>query len=191
MNEDHLRLCSSAEWGEHVKVDLLPWVLDGVELGEDVLEIGPGPGRTTDLLIPMVRQLTALEVDAELAASLAERLAGTGTAVVHGDADVLPFESDRFDAAVSLTMLHHVTSVERQDELFAEAARVLRPGGVFAGADSCDSAWFREVHTGDVCVPVDPGSLGPRLARVGFIEPLVQVREEQFRFVARVAEPTG
>ena len=44
MNEDHLRLCASAEWAALVRDDLLPWVLGEDELGEDVLELGAGPG---------------------------------------------------------------------------------------------------------------------------------------------------
>src|SRR5580704_8760286 len=47
MNQEHLTLCSSAEWAEAVQRWIIPWVLDEVDLGDDVLEVGPGPGLTT------------------------------------------------------------------------------------------------------------------------------------------------
>ena len=50
MNEGHLQILGSDEWAEHLAQELLPWVLSVAPLGDDVLEVGPGPGRTTDLL---------------------------------------------------------------------------------------------------------------------------------------------
>ena len=50
MNTDHLRICSSPEWAQYVRDELVPWALAGDELGDDVLEVGPGPGLTTDVL---------------------------------------------------------------------------------------------------------------------------------------------
>ena len=54
----------------------MPWVLSGSNLGPDVLELGPGPGLTTDLLKTAVPRLTAIELDPQLAASLRARRAG-------------------------------------------------------------------------------------------------------------------
>jgi 16S rRNA A1518/A1519 N6-dimethyltransferase RsmA/KsgA/DIM1 with predicted DNA glycosylase/AP lyase activity len=56
----------------------------GDPAGDDVLEIGPGPGVTTDLLRTLVPRLTTLEVDADSAAALQQRLDGSGVRVVHG-----------------------------------------------------------------------------------------------------------
>ena len=64
MNWFHRQVCRSRRWCRRVE-GLLPWALQGVELGDDVLEIGPGPGVTTDLLRGRTRRLTALEVDAD------------------------------------------------------------------------------------------------------------------------------
>ena len=68
MNEEHLRLCASAEWATLVRDDLLPWVLGDDDLGDDdlgdaVLEVGAGPGLVTDLLAERARQVTAVEID--------------------------------------------------------------------------------------------------------------------------------
>ncbi len=42
MNEAHLRILSSQEWAETLQVEMLPWVAEAGDLGDDVLELGPG-----------------------------------------------------------------------------------------------------------------------------------------------------
>ncbi len=168
MNEQHLIYCNSDEWAESCRKYIVPGALDGVTLGDLVLEIGPGPGRTTDILKDLVPSLIAVEIDPILAAKLTARLAGTNVTVIEADATALPFPDNHFSAALSFTMLHHVPTVEQQDKLFAEAARVLKPGAVFAGVDSLDSDAFRAMHVDDICVPLVPDTLAERLTRAGF-----------------------
>ncbi len=187
MNQQHLELCSSAEWAEAVQKWIIPSVIDGLELGDDVLEIGPGPGRTTEVLVTKVAHLTAVEVDDDLAAALADRMSGSNVDVVHADATNLPFADGRFSSALSFTMLHHVPSVEAQDKVLAEVARVLRPGGTFAGTDSADGDAFRELHVDDVCVPIDPDTFERRLIGAGFSEAHVRSDEYGVHFRALVA----
>ena len=55
----------------------LPLMLPDVDLGEEVLEIGPGPGVTTDWLRARVSHVTAVEIDHALAESLRRRTKGT------------------------------------------------------------------------------------------------------------------
>lgn len=188
MNEEHLRLCASAEWAATVENEILPWALHGRELGDNVLEVGPGPGLTTAVLSRMVPSLTAVELDTELAAALAERMAGSNVEVVHADATTMPFENARFSTATCFTMLHHVPSPELQDRLMGEVRRVLRPGGVFIGVDSIQSPEWWELHRGDTCVPVDPAGLRARLLRVGFSDAEVELSTpappRRFRFAA-------
>jgi ubiquinone/menaquinone biosynthesis C-methylase UbiE len=136
-------------------------------LGDGVLEIGPGPGRTTDVLAAKVVRLTAVEVNEGLAEALNERMTDSNVEVTHAAATDLPYPDNRFSSVLSFTMLHHVPSVDAQDRLFTEAARVLRPGGVFAGTDSPDSKEFRDLHVGDICVPIEPAGLEARLQRAG------------------------
>jgi len=40
VNKAHLEFCSSPQWGRLVEDELLPWVLDGYELGEDLHAAG-------------------------------------------------------------------------------------------------------------------------------------------------------
>ena len=160
--------------------------LDGRALGDDVLEVGPGPGLTTDVLRRLAPTLTALEVDPGLAAALAERLAGTNVDVVLGDGTALPFDDDRFSAAATLTMLHHVPSPALQDRLLSEVCRVVQPGGMLVGTDGVDRPEIRELHDDDTFVPVDPATFADRLRAAGFADAVVEVSAagERFRFLA-------
>jgi SAM-dependent methyltransferase len=65
-------------------------------------------------------------------------------------------------------MLHHIRSTELQNKLFEEAARVLRPAGVFAGTDSLQSRFISLIHLFDTLVLVDPETLPRRLTATGF-----------------------
>src|ERR1700730_15189694 len=76
VNKAHLEFCSSPEWARLVEDELLPWVLDGCELGDDLLEVGPGPGLTTDVLRALAARVTAVELDLDLAGELARPRAG-------------------------------------------------------------------------------------------------------------------
>ncbi len=191
MNRNHLTYLASPQWAHDLRVDLLPWLETVVELGDDVLEIGPGPGLTTDLLRERVAAVTAVEIDPDLAAALADRLAGANVAVIHGDATAMPLPADRFSAATCFSMLHHMPSGHAQDRLFAEVHRVLRPGGAFVGVDSVDTERIRAAHVDDTFVPVDPATLGRRLDAAGFTDITIaaageyRVRGDQIRFDAR------
>jgi SAM-dependent methyltransferase len=183
MNWFHRQVCRSARWRRRIK-GMLPWALQGVELGDDVLEIGPGPGVTSDLLRGLVRRLTALEVDAAAASVLQQRLDGSGVRVVHGDGAAMPFADGSFSGVVAFTMLHHVPTVALQDRLLAEAWRVLGSGGVFAGLDGVGSSLFRLIHLGDAYTPVDPDTFKGRLEAVGFADVAVERGWARFRFRA-------
>ena len=167
-----------------LETDLLPWLVGVADLGDDVLEVGPGPGLTTDLLRARADRVTAVEVDGALAAALAERLSGSNVEVIHGDGTDTGLASGRFSAATSFAMLHHMPTPELQDRLFAELYRVLRPGGAFVGTDSRDLEAIRAGHVDDVFVPVDPATLGSRLGAVGFRDVMVDVGDYQIRFSA-------
>ena len=184
VNEGHLKFLASPEWARMLEEDLLPWLAAVADLGDDVIEVGPGPGLTTDLLRQRTARLTAVEVDAPLAAALASRLSGTNVDVIQGDATNTGLSSDRFSAATCFSMLHHVPAADLQDRLFAELYRVLRPGGVFVGTDSRDLDVIRTGHVDDVFVPVDPDTLGGRLEEVGFANVGIDVGEYQIRFNA-------
>ena len=79
-------------------------------------------------------------------------------------------------------MLHHVPTVELQDRLFAEIARVLRPGAALVASDSLASGELAAHHEDDTYNPVDPSTLPSRLAAAGFVD--VQVKTNEFGWSA-------
>ncbi|HEY1450151.1 MAG TPA: class I SAM-dependent methyltransferase [Solirubrobacteraceae bacterium] len=185
MNRVHGLICSSRWWGRTVERELLPWGLSKLELGDDVLEIGPGFGATTKVLAERPGALTVLELDHGYCARLRRQL-GEQVEVVQGDATAMPFADGRFSAVVCFTMLHHLPSPAAQDRLLAEAARVLRPGGIFAGTDSIGtSLFFRLLHVGDTLVPIAPDGLPARLHAAGLAGEDVRSGGRSFRFRAQ------
>jgi ubiquinone/menaquinone biosynthesis C-methylase UbiE len=185
MNKAHAVLCSSGWWARTVERELLPWGLADLDLGDDVLEIGPGFGATTRVLARRPGSLTVLELSQSYCKRLRQTLPDD-VEIVQADATEMPFGEDRFSGVVCFTMLHHVPSRELQDRLLGEVSRVLQPGGAFAGTDSLGTGRaFKLLHVHDTLVPVSPNELPSRLERSGMVEPSVDVGGRSFRFHAR------
>lgn len=185
MNPIHNVICSSRRWRRRVERELVPWGTDGLELGARVLEVGPGFGATTRVLVRQLGRIDVLELDRRYCERLQVTL-GSRVRVTRGNATSMPYPDDTFSAVVCFTMLHHVPGAELQDAVFAEAARVLAPGGVFAGTDSIRTdRLFELIHIGDTLVRIDPEELPDRLRAAGLLEPEVQRSDGSFRFRAR------
>ena len=167
MNWIHRRICSSEKWAVSVREEMLPWALSNVALGENTLEIGPGYGANLKVLVDQTENLTAVEIDPAMAADL-NRQHGSRAKIIEGDGTDLDLPDSEFSSVVCFTMLHHVPTPDGQNDLFAEARRVLSSGGVFAGCDLVHSLKMRVLHIGDTYNPVPPQSLAQRLEMAGF-----------------------
>lgn len=185
MNLLHRWLCSSSRWKQIVGTQILPWALEGLDLGSNVLEVGPGYGVTTAYLHDRVEHLTCIEIDKALAEKLRRRTEPQNVTVLCESAAAMSLPDAAFDGAVCFTMLHHVPSEALQNQLLAEVARVLRPGGVFAGTDSRYSRMFGLLHLFDTMVLVEPSTFADRLKAAGFEDIQVDVDPGRFRFRAR------
>ena len=177
MNQNHANLLGTAEWAAHLHDDVLPVVTSGTCLGEDLLEIGPGPGAATEWLRHRVARLVAVELDAAAAAALRQRFPDANVTVVVGDATALDFPGGSFDSVGMFTMLHHVPTRAMQDTMLSEALRVLRPGGTLVGSDSLASDQLHHFHEGDTYNPVEPAALLTRLQTLGFAEITIMVSD--------------
>jgi SAM-dependent methyltransferase len=151
---------------------------------EPALEIGPGPGVTTDYLRTRVRSLTVLERDPLLAESLRARFRGTNVQVIEGDGASMPFERGSFRTVFCFTMLHHVPSAKMQDRVMDEAFRVLAPGGTFVGTDSRASLRMKLFHWFDTMAIADPETFPGRLREAGFSDTQIELADGAFRFCA-------
>jgi len=184
MNENHAQLCPSPEWAAHIQDEVLPSLTRIADLGEVMLELGPGPGAATEWLRHRVKRLVAVESDKDTVATLERRFHDSNVAVVPGDATDLDFPTESFDSVGAFTMLHHVPSTELQQRLLAEAYRVLRRGGVFVGSDSLASSDLHHFHAEDTYNPIDPAALLVRLQTVGFTS-ITLILDDDLRFVAQ------
>ncbi len=108
---------------------------------DHVLDLGGGSGRATiavdasertvlDISWPMLRRARRRQPDhtgRQLPKSADSDAVGP-LATIQGDAGRLPVGTDRVDAAITVDAFHHMPD---QQAVVAEAARVVRPGGVF------------------------------------------------------------
>ena len=187
MNGAHNVLCASGWWARRAEFELIPFGLDGIDLGDDVLEIGPGFGATTRVLVQRFGKVNVLELDARYCRRLRSEL-GDSVAVTQGDATRLPYPDGRFSSVLCFTMLHHIPSLDLQDRAFAEITRVLRPGGTFAGTDTLGIGLvFKLIHIGDILNLVDPETLPRRLEAAGMVGAEVKVGGGAFRWQATKA----
>ena len=189
MNENHTQLCPSPEWATHIQEEVLPYLATIVDLGDYVLELGPGPGAATEWLHKRVRQLVAVESDEAAARQLVGAIRryerARSSSATRRDSR---YPSDTFDSVASFTMLHHVPTFWDQQLLLQESFRVLKPGGTFLGSDSLSSNGLHHFHEGDDYNPVDPASFLVRLQSVGFTQ-LTLVVDGNLKFVGPQTRP--
>jgi ubiquinone/menaquinone biosynthesis C-methylase UbiE len=184
MNRFETWFCGSACWRYVTRRQLLPWIMQGSELGDHVLELGAGPGAATEELASRAARVTSLEYDQAFAAKLGARVCGSNGAVIQGDAATLPFADGTFSSAIAILMLHHLRSNELQDRAYAEIWRVLQPGGVFLAFEIPDGWLNRVGHVRSTFVPVNPASAFSRLTAAGFSNVTVDFRRGGFRIRA-------
>lgn len=190
MNRFETWFCGSPFWRYVTRRQLLPWLLEGANLGEHVLELGAGPGAATEELKRRAARVTSLEYDHAFAANLAEPVSGTNISVIQGDAAALPFPEKTFSSAIAILMLHHLRSKELQDRAFTEVFRVLRPGGVFLAFDIQDGWLHRIGHIRSTFVPLATATASARLTVAGFSNITIAVRRVGFRIRALRAVET-
>lgn len=113
--------------------------LAGLAPGDRVAEIGPGTGQATVPLAERGLAVTAVELDASLAALARSRLAAfpACSVVTSSFEDWAPHDAP-FDAVVAVSSLHWIDP----DVRYAKPARLLRPGGAMV-VGGCQ--WARPV----------------------------------------------
>jgi ubiquinone/menaquinone biosynthesis C-methylase UbiE len=111
--------------------------------GRDVLEVGCGTGKNTRWLAARARRVVAMDfspgmLDVARGRVPSERV----TLVQHDIRERWPVDDASVDLVIGNLILEHVSNVA---PIFAEAARVLRPGGVMY---SCELHPYRQLRGG-------------------------------------------
>ena len=101
-----------------------------------MVDLGAGTGALAAAILAHegVREVVAIDVDAEMLAQARVRLAGFGERASFREQsfdDALP----RCDAVAASLALHHVPTMGRKRALYARIHAALAPGGVFVNAD--------------------------------------------------------
>ncbi len=121
------------------------------------LEVGPGDGRFLLELAPRFERVVAVDTAAEMLQQARERIEGAGldnVELVHGDTRSAALTGLAADCIIVNMVLHHTP---RPQEVIADVAGLLRPGGVVVITDLCshDQAWARET-CGDLWLGFEP-----------------------------------
>jgi SAM-dependent methyltransferase len=192
MNRLHRWYCRSNRWKKTLENEILPWSLEGVRLGDECPRSWARPGSDDRLATASLHKAhPASNWIKNSRVLLPKRMTGNGVRVDRGDGTAMPYPDGSVSTVVLFTVLHHVPSAALQNRLFAEASRVLKPSGTFAGVDSMQSLLMRLFHIGDTMVLVNPGGLEASLESAGFREIATEVGKGRFRFRAqRPLKPT-
>ena len=165
--------------------------------GSEVLDIGSGLGGPARTLAETYGcRVTGVDLTLPFceAAAAMSNWVGLGNQVLfkQGDATNLPFESETFDAEMTI---HVAMNIAAKDKMYMEARRVLKPGGIFAVYDVLQGEggevlypvpWARDPSISHLATPEQMKSL---LTGAGF--KLLEVQdstEESQSFFERMTE---
>jgi len=110
-----------------------------------VLDIASGDGVMGELLAGQADGIDCIDLSPKVVAAGSARVAEQGNVRFHqGDMHALPFADDSFDTVL---LLHALTYSPHPERVFAEAARVLKPGGQLLAATLKRHRYTTEVRS--------------------------------------------
>jgi SAM-dependent methyltransferase len=111
---------------EHYRSKRVALVRSLASPGSTVLDVGCGTGTLAEAVRAAGYRVYGLDASTGMLGQLGS--AGRGTPVA-GFSERLPFTSGKFDLAITVATLHHITEPDRIAQTLAEMCRVVRPGG--------------------------------------------------------------
>ena len=151
-----------------------------------LLDAGCGTGSYTAFVAPHVGEVTLMDGSEEMLAVAQKKLAATSGAKVvdarQGELQALPFDDESFDAVLTTQVLHHLESPAtggstsdwpQHAKVFAEYARVLRPGGTLI-VNTCSQEQVDHGYWAFSLIPEGRAAMMARYAPLPVIEELVE-----------------
>lgn len=146
------------------------------------LDAGCGTGAYAAAVCAHVGRIDAIDLSAGMLSAARAKLAReieAGRAALHqGAIDALPFAEGRFDAVMINQVLHHLADSAEAGwpahrRVFAECARVLRPGGALI-VNSCAQEQIRDSYWYYRLIPEAARRLAARFAPLDDLESLLE-----------------
>lgn len=169
---------------------------------ERVLDVATGGGHTALAFAPHVREVIASDLTPRMLEAAAAFIRDQGAANVsfeQADAEALPFAEASFDIVVSRIAPHHFPQPQR---FVQEAARVLRPGGLFLLDDNMApedpeldafmnrfEQWRDPSHVRAYTISEWSGWITAAGLRIEHVDPLVSKRFDFATWTARMHMP--
>jgi SAM-dependent methyltransferase len=175
---DYARLEGEVEWP---RLRWLKKMLDLLQPGSSVLDLGCGSGDPADVEIAMNHQVTGVDISGAQI-ELARRNVPSGT-FLHGDAGSVRFPAASLDAVVSFYALEHLPRCEHE-ALLGRIHRWLKAGGYLLVA--IEAGEYDDVVGEWLGVPMfiscfDPAGMRELILEVGFelLETSIETQQEQ------------
>ncbi len=107
-----------------------------VQNGAAVLDLGCGTGLELEYYFKFnpTAKITGIDLSEDMLAALKQKFSGKAITAIHGSYFDIPFEKDRYDAAVSVESLHHFTK-EEKTSLYKKVLQALAADGFFILTD--------------------------------------------------------
>jgi cyclopropane fatty-acyl-phospholipid synthase-like methyltransferase len=162
---EYARLEGELEWP---RMRWLRKLLNGLEPGSSVLDLGCGSGDPADVEISREHQVTGVDIS-QTQLNLAQQNVPAGC-FIHGDAGSIEFPPGCFDAVVSFYTLEHIPRQEHKTVL-RRIYKWLRDGGFLL--ISIEAADFDDVMGEWLGVPMffscyDPDTMKKMVTELGF-----------------------
>ena len=107
-----------------------------VQNGAAVIDLGCGTGLELEYYFKFnpTAKITGIDLSEDMLAALKQKFSGKAITAIHGSYFDIPFEKDRYDAAVSVESLHHFTK-EEKTSLYKKVLQALAADGFFILTD--------------------------------------------------------
>lgn len=117
-----------------------------VQNGAAVLDLGCGTGLELEYYFKFnpAAKITGIDLSEDMLAALKQKFSGKAITAIHGSYFDIPFEKDRYDAAVSVESLHHFTK-EEKTSLYKKVVALKRVSTKVLGLEEFDPEVFDEL----------------------------------------------